>query len=146
MDAFAISLWILRICFVVLIYIFFLVIARALWRDLRASVSGAGRAVGRLIVVASPEGRPAASTSIPLDAVNSLGRDVNNSIVIDDTFVSAEHAVLSFRGRAWYVEDRGSTNGTWLNGERVDGYAALGYGDEVQIGQVRFRLERARPE
>lgn len=146
MDAFALSLWILRICFVALIYIFFLVIARALWRDLRASVSGAGRALGRLIVVDSPEGRPAASTSIPLDAVNSLGRDVNNSIVIDDTFVSAEHAVLSFRGRAWYVEDRGSTNGTWLNGQRVDGYAALGYGDEVQIGQVRFRLERARPE
>ena len=146
MDAFALSLWILRICFVVLIYIFFLVIARALWRDLRASVSGAGRALGRLIVVESPEGRPAAGTSIPLDAVNSLGRDVNNSIVIDDTFVSSDHAVLSFRGRAWYVEDRGSTNGTWLNGQRVDGYAALGYGDEVQVGQVRFRLERARPE
>jgi pSer/pThr/pTyr-binding forkhead associated (FHA) protein len=146
MDAFALSLWILRICFVVLIYIFFLVIARALWRDLRASVSGAGRALGRLIVVESPEGRPAAGTSIPLDAVNSLGRDINNSIVIDDTFVSSDHAVLSFRGRAWYVEDRGSTNGTWLNGQRVDGYAALGYGDEVQVGQVRFRLERARPE
>src|SRR5687768_11853497 len=146
MDAFALSLWILRICFVVLIYIFFLVIARALWRDLRASVTGAGRALGRLIVIDSPEGRPATSTSIPLDAVNSLGRDVNNSIVIDDTFVSADHAVLSFRGRAWYVEDRGSTNGTWLNGQRVEGYAALGYGDEVQIGQVRFRLERARPE
>lgn len=146
MDAFALSLWILRICFVVLIYVFFLVIARALWRDLRASVSGAGRALGRLIVVESPEGRPGAGTSIPLDAVNSLGRDVNNSIVIDDTFVSSDHAVLSFRGRAWYVEDRGSTNGTWLNGQRVDGYAALGYGDEVQVGQVRFRLERARPE
>lgn len=144
MDAFALSLWILRICFVALIYIFFLVIARALWRDLRASVSGAGRALGRLIVVDSPEGRPQMGTSIPLDAVNSLGRDVNNSIVIDDPFASTEHAVLTFRGRDWYVEDLGSTNGTYVNGNRVDGVAPLGYGDELQIGQVRLRLERAR--
>ena len=146
MDAFTLSLWILRICFVALLYVFFLLIARALWRDLRATISGAGRALGRLVVVASPEGRPAAGISIPLDAVNALGRDVNNSIVVDDTFVSAEHAVLAFRGRAWYVEDRGSTNGTWVNGQRVDGYAPLGYGDELQVGQVRLRLERARPE
>lgn len=143
MDAFTISLWVLRIAFVALIYLFFFVLARALWRDLRTTVAGAGRALGRLVVVAAPEGRPAAGTAIPLDAVNSIGRDVNNAIVVDDTFVSAEHALLTFRGRAWYVEDRGSTNGTWLNGQRVDSFLPLGYGDELQIGQVRFRLERA---
>jgi pSer/pThr/pTyr-binding forkhead associated (FHA) protein len=80
-----------------------------------------------------------------LDAITSLGRDVNNSIVIDDPFASTEHAVLTFRGRDWYVEDLGSTNGTYINGNRVDGVAPLGFGDEVQIGQVRMRLERARP-
>ena len=146
MDAFTLTLWLLRIGFVVLIYIFFLLVARALWQDLRAGVAGAGRPLGRLLVVASPEGRPAAGTSIPLDAINSIGRDVNNSIVIDDSFVSAEHAVLTFRGRAWYVEDRDSTNGTWLNGQRVVGLVPLGYGDELQIGQVWMRLDRARQE
>jgi hypothetical protein len=142
MDVFTISLWLLRIGFVVLIYAFLFVVARALYRDLRASVAGAGRALARLVVVAAPEGRPEPGSSIPLDAVNSLGRDVNNSIVVDDTFVSAEHSLLTFRGRAWYVEDRGSTNGTWLNGQRVEGLLPLGYGDELQVGQVRFRLER----
>jgi FHA domain len=146
MDVFTLSLWALRIGFVLLIYAFFVVVARALWRDLRAGVAGAGRPLARLLVVGSPEGRPQAGTSIALDAVNSLGRDVNNSIVLDDSFVSAEHALLTFRGRAWYVEDRGSTNGTWLNGQRVEALAPLGYGDEVQIGQVRMRLERARQE
>ncbi|CAN5811254.1 FHA domain-containing protein [soil metagenome] len=145
MDAFTISLWVLRIAFVVLIYLFFVIVVRALWRDLRATVAGAGQALGRLVVVASPEGRPTAGASIPLDAVNTIGRDANNSIVIDDSFASAEHALLTFRGRAWYVEDRGSTNGTWLNGQRVESYLPLGYGDEVQIGQVRLRLERAQP-
>ncbi len=143
MDVFTLSLWILRLAFVALIYVFLLAVGRALWRDLRASVAGAGRALGRLVVIAAPEGRPEPGSSIPLDAVNSLGRDVNNSIVVDDTFVSAEHALLTFRGRAWYVEDRGSTNGTWLNGQRVDGLLPLGYGDELQVGQVRLRLERA---
>jgi pSer/pThr/pTyr-binding forkhead associated (FHA) protein len=144
MDVFTLTLWVLRIGFVLLIYAFLFMVARALWRDLRAGVAGAGQPLGRLVVIASPEGRPAAGTSLSLDAVNSIGRDVNNSIVIDDSFVSSDHAVLSFRGRAWYVEDRGSTNGTWLNGQRVDGMLPLGYGDEVQIGQVRLRLERSR--
>jgi pSer/pThr/pTyr-binding forkhead associated (FHA) protein len=144
MDVFTLTLWVLRIGFVLLIYVFLFLVARALWRDLRAGVAGAGQPLGRLVVIASPEGRPAAGTSLPLDAVTSIGRDVNNSIVIDDSFVSADHTLMSFRGRAWYVEDRGSTNGTWLNGQRVEGMVPLGYGDEVQIGQVRLRLERAR--
>lgn len=145
MDSFTLTLWILRLAFVGLIYLFFVVIARALWRDLRASAAGAGQALGRLVVVGSTDGGPAAGTNYPLDAVNSIGRDVNNSIVIEDTFVSAEHALLTFRGRAWFVEDRGSTNGTWVNGNRVATYLPLGYGDELQVGRVRLRLERARP-
>jgi FHA domain-containing protein len=146
MDVFTLTLWLLRIGFVVLIYAFFFLVARALWQDLRAGVSGAGRALGRLSIISAKEGRPAPGTSISLDAVNSIGRDVNNSVVIDDSFVSADHAMLTFRGRAWYIEDRGSTNGTWLNGQRVEGLLPLGYGDELQIGQVRLRLERSRQE
>ncbi len=146
MDVFTLSLWLLRIGFVVLIYLFLFMVARAMWHDLRAGVAGAGSPLGRLAVIAAQEGKPSPGTSIPLDAVNSIGRDVNNAIVIDDSFVSAEHALLTFRGRAWYVEDRGSTNSTWLNGQRVEGLVPLGYGDELQIGQVRLRLERSRQE
>lgn len=144
MDTFTIALWALRLAFVALLYVFLFVVVRALWRDLRSGIAAAGQALGRLVVIAAPEGNPPAGTSFDLDAVNSIGRDVNNSIAIEDTFVSAEHALLTFRGRAWYVEDRGSTNGTWVNGERVVDYLPLGYGDEVQVGQVRLRLERAR--
>jgi pSer/pThr/pTyr-binding forkhead associated (FHA) protein len=77
-----------------------------------------------------------------LEAVNTLGRDVNNSIVLDDEFVSAQHAALTFRGKAWYVEDLGSTNGTYVNGEPIVEVWPLTYGDEIQIGQVRLRLDR----
>ena len=144
MDVFTLTLWALRLAFVALIYAFFIFVARALWRDLRAGVAGSGRPLARLLVISAAEGRPEPGTSIPLDAVNSIGRDVNNSIVVDDSFVSAEHALLTFRGRAWYVEDIGSTNGTWLNGQRIEGLWPLGFGDEIQVGQVRLRLDRAR--
>jgi pSer/pThr/pTyr-binding forkhead associated (FHA) protein len=73
-----------------------------------------------------------------------MGRDVNNTIVIDDEFASGRHAVLTYRGRAWYVEDLGSTNGTFVNGSPVAGIVPVGFGDEIQLGNVRLRLERAR--
>ena len=84
-----------------------------------------------------------AGHSFGLDVITPLGRDVNNAIVIDDPFASADHAVLTYRGRSWYLEDLGSTNGSYINGRRVDGVAPMGFGDELQIGQVRMRLERA---
>jgi len=145
-DGFTLTLWVLRLAFLALIYLFLFFLARALWRDLRASAASAVRSLGRLVVLVSPEGQPPEGASIPLDAVNTLGRDVNNSIVVEDQFASSEHAVLTFRGRAWYVEDRGSTNGTWLNGEAVGSAAPLGFGDEIQVGQVRFRLDRPLTE
>ena len=144
MDGFTVTIWVVRILFLVLLYLFLFGIARALLRDLRAASREPTVELGRLVVVASPAGEPAAGTTLPLDAITTLGRDVNNAIVVDDEFVSAEHAVLTFRGRTWYVEDLASTNGTFVNGSPVDGVAPLGYGDEIQLGQVRLRLDRVR--
>ena len=144
MDAFTLSLWLVRLLFLVLVYLFLFLVARALWRYLRSAVAVAGRSLGRLVVVTSPHNIPPPGEAIELDAVTSIGRDVNNSVVIEDSFASSQHAVLTFRGRNWYVEDRGSTNGTYLNGQRVERIAPLDFGDEIQVWQVRLRLERAR--
>jgi hypothetical protein len=144
MDGFLILLWAVRLLFLGLLYLFLFQVVRALVRDLRAATQSAVAELGRLHVLASPSGDPPNGVAFSLDAITSLGRDVNNSIVIDDPFASQEHAILTFRGRDWYVEDLGSTNGTYVNGNRVDGVAPLGFGDELQIGQVRLRLERVR--
>ena len=144
MDGFLVTLWAIRLIFLAFLYLFLFAVARTLLRDLRAAAREPGAELGRLVVIASPSGDPAVGTSFPLDAVTTLGRDVNNSIIVEDQFASADHAVLTFRGRAWYVEDRDSTNGTFVNGSRVDGVAPLGFGDMLQVGQARFRLERSR--
>lgn len=143
MDGYVLTLWLVRILFLALLYGFLFVVVRILLRDLRAASHGRGE-LGRLVVLASPRGEPPPGSSFALEAIASLGRDVNNAVVVDDPFVSAEHAILTFRGRNWYVEDLGSTNGTFVNGVPVETVAALGFGDEVQLGEVRFRLDRGR--
>jgi hypothetical protein len=142
-DAFTLGLWVIRLAFVVLIWIVLLLVVRALWRDLRTTVRIAGTPLARLVVLRSPRGRPEAGTSIPIDAVVTLGRDVNNTVVIDDDRVSAQHALLTYRGRLWLLEDRDTTWGTTLNGEPVQGGAVVGIGDEIGLGEVWLRLERA---
>jgi hypothetical protein len=144
MDAAVVAIWVLRLIFLAMLYAFLWMVVRALVRDLRAAAREPTAELGRLVVVASPSGEPAPGTTFALDAITSLGRDVNNSIVLEDEFVSATHAALTYRGRAWYVEDVGSTNGTFVNGSQVDGLAPIAFGDEIQLGQVRLRLERAR--
>ena len=144
MDGFTLVLWGVRLLFLLLLYLFLARVVRALLRDLRAAAREPIERPGRLVVLESPSGEPAVGRSFDLDVITQLGRDVNNAIVIDDPFASADHAVLTYRGRTWYVEDLDSTNGSYVNGHPVDGVAVLGYGDEVQVGQVRFRLERTR--
>jgi hypothetical protein len=144
MDGFTLVLWGIRILFLLLLYLFLVRLMRALLRDLRAAARESSDRPGRLVVLESPGGEPAVGRSFGLDVITPLGRDVNNAIVIDDPFASADHAVLTYRGRSWYLEDLDSTNGSFINGQRIDGVAALGFGDEIQIGQVRFRLDRTR--
>ena len=143
MDPFVVTLWLIRILFLLLLYAFLFAVVRVLLRDLRAASRGPAE-LGRLVVIASPHAEPPVGTSFPLDALTTLGRDVNNAIVVDDPFASGEHAVLTFRGRAWYVEDLESTNGTYVNGVPVERVAPLGFGDELQVGEVQFRLDRGR--
>lgn len=144
MDGFLLVVWVVRILFLVLLYLFLARVIRTLLRDLRAAAREPGAAFGRLVVLASPSGEPAEGRSFDLDTITTLGRDVNNAIVVEDPFASTDHAVLTFRGKGWYVEDLGSTNGTFVNGRPVAEVAPLGFGDELSIGQVRLRLERAR--
>lgn len=144
MDPYVVAIWIVRIAFLAGLYLFMFGVARLLLRDLRGAARDPGAALARLVVVATDVPEPPRGTVFGLDAVATIGRDVNNSIVVEDDFASTEHATIAFRGRAWYVEDLDSTNGTFVNGTRIEGLNVLGYGDELQVGRVRFRFERAR--
>jgi DNA-binding response OmpR family regulator len=70
--------------------------------------------------------------------VTRLGRAVENEIVIVSKRASREHAHLRRDGRRVFLDDLGSTNGTFLNGERVLGSMQLRDGDEISIGEIMF--------
>ena len=70
----------------------------------------------------------------------TVGRESGNGIRIEEDSVSARHARLRHEGGRWWLEDLGSTNGTFVNDTRVTGRAPLQSGDIVQIGLVTARF------
>ena len=138
-------LLVLQLGFVALLYLILLRFAGSLLRDLRSAEEAqisSRSGIGRLSVLESPADEPPSGSTIALGPINSIGRNVNNTIFVEDDFVSANHAMLTFRGRSWFVEDQGSTNGTYVNGHRIDRPVALSFGDELTFGRVRMRLDR----
>ena len=137
---------------------------------LASSAAGEGRRHGRLVVVqagqdiatASPGDGDTPTTelsgtaeavqaalqvgelagaSFPLLPLTSLGRAPTNTVVLNDTFCSQEHALVTRRGGQWWLEDRNSSNGTRLNGLPVNEPVVLSSGDVIGIGRVQLKIE-----
>jgi len=92
----------------------------------------------RLVVEASPV--LAAGTIVRLEGWIMIGRSPSSDLVLDDPFVSQTHARVVPRGQLHFVEDLGSTNGTFVNGREVV-EAQLMLDTEVRIGETIFRYE-----
>ena len=86
---------------------------------------------------------PLAGTTIPLGQASIIvGRSPDSALVLDDSYSSARHARFFQTDGQWYVEDLGSTNGTFVRGERIDRPVALSPGMKVIVGQTTFEMQR----
>lgn len=65
----------------------------------------------------------------------TIGRESTNGIAINDVEVSRRHARMELRGSSYVIQDLGSTNGTFVNGQRVLGMQVLNPGDSVSLGE-----------
>ena len=84
---------------------------------------------------------PLTGTKITLgDQPILIGRADDSTLVLTDDFASSRHARLTNRGGQWYVEDLGSTNGTYLDQQRVQGPLLVGPGQPIRIGQTALEL------
>lgn len=161
----------LKFGFIAVMYLFLLWVARSALRDLRggalrgglqappehgdpalaapdatglhtASTLGpadlAGRAP-RLVVERAPGHEPGMIYDLDSDVV--LGRGDAAEIRLEDPFASSLHARVYRQGQILVVEDLGSTNGTYLNEELLDGPRPLHPGDRVRIGDSEFSFE-----
>lgn len=91
----------------------------------------------RQLVIETEEGTRGAAFPIRR-AQTTLGRRPHNDIVIDDRLVSGQHAVLTLSGHDVVVEDMNSTNGTYVNGVRVQRHQ-LAPDDLLEVGKCRLR-------
>lgn len=116
-----------------------------LWHDYHGTVisaSGRPAKLGRLAILESLDGDlRRTSAGYDLKPVTRIGRAASNAVQIDDTFVSAEHALLTLRDGRWWLEDQGSKNGTLLNGVPISQMTIVTDGDVIEIGNRAFRLE-----
>jgi ABC-type multidrug transport system ATPase subunit len=70
----------------------------------------------------------------------AIGRAPGNDHLIDHPMVSGKHALLTLKSDGWVLQDLGSANGTFLNGERITAPVTIGPDDRIQVGPVRLRL------
>jgi hypothetical protein len=146
----------LRIAFAVLLYLFIFLIAIVGYRQVKTSpahprsvaiptaktptVEPKQGGSGNLLVLEAGEDGLPIGQNFALQPVTTLGRSALNAIVIPDSFASSEHAILSWREQAWWLEDAGSTNGTLLNRNIVQKPTVVKNGDIIQIGRVKLKI------
>ena len=145
----------LQAAFLILLYVFIWRVVRSAGRDMQVapqesfilapSQLAAEHQVsdpGRLVVERSkaiPVGKEFDAGPVPV----TIGRSGENTISLDgDEFASGHHARIESQRDGVWVLDLGSTNGTFVNGERVESRRQLHRGDLVQIGDTELRFER----
>jgi len=86
---------------------------------------------------------PNAGQSVPLgDKPILLGRGTDAAIRLDDDYVSTRHARFATNGEQWFVEDLGSTNGTYLGSQRLTSPTPIGIGIAVRLGKTIVELRK----
>lgn len=139
----AVILALFRFAFLAILYYFLWRVLRVVYREL----GGTARASSRkqlyplsLVVVSSPHPSFPAGQQFNLATTTTIGREADNNIVLPVRYVSGHHCVIRGQGREWWVEDLGSRNGTYVNGQRVDRPAKIAPNDLISIGGVTLQL------
>ena len=132
----------LRIVFIFLLYFFIFQVMRVLTRELRtaAETSAPEPVSGSLLVEESRNKLVRRGDAYILEPVTIVGRGRSATVRIDSTFVSNEHAQISWTDGRWWATDLHSTNGTRVNAKPIDEPVRLNVGDRIQIGEVVFQL------
>jgi len=130
---------VLRLLLAVALYAFFITALCFLWRQFRAGEPGAQHAAGKIALTKIME-----EGSLPVlfnKREVAIGRDPGNDLVLEDETVSSHHARLYFRQKQWWLDDGGSTNGTYLNGQLLNGPTVVIDGDRVACGRIELDIQ-----
>jgi len=144
-------LTVLKILLLALIYLFFARVLWAVWSEVRTPVAATpGTGNGRARKKSVPKG---ASVFVVIEPKQHRGRtytlsnaltigrvDDNDIIIDDDTFISSHHARIEVRPEGVWVVDLKSTNGSFVNGQRLTGERSVRKGDRIQVGSTVLEM------
>jgi len=136
----ATALLALRIALSIVLYLFLLAAFWTLWREL--GVQQQMLATPRIPALTLREGDSVYHFSTPEVLV---GRSPACDCCLNDNTVSAQHSQIVYKQGQWWLSDLGSTNGTFLNEQRLEAPAVLRDGDQVRCGQVLLDVHIERP-
>jgi pSer/pThr/pTyr-binding forkhead associated (FHA) protein len=147
-------LLILRLLLIVLLYLFLMQVVIAITRDLRktssvsadSSIKAQPVAAGHLVLVdCGPSTTLVPGTRFDLVAPQTtIGRSPVSTIRLTDAFISNDHARIWNRDGSWFVQDVGSTYGTYVNRQPASKPLPARSGDIVQLGPIQFQLKVAQ--
>jgi pSer/pThr/pTyr-binding forkhead associated (FHA) protein len=145
-------LTVLKVVFLALLYFFIYRAIRSVVADLRpaarppagrdksvAKQKGGGKAPRTVVVL---DERGSKLDTVRLDGTLQVGRADACQLQLSDTYASAFHARIYSKDGPWFVEDLGSTNGTYLNQRRITAPAELRAGDRLRIGKTTLEFRR----
>ena len=143
------TILVVRFAVLGVVFLFLLTVLRTQWRELtraRPIRAGGVERESALLYVVQP-GKTGLRSGDPfeLEPSTTIGRIESNNVVLDEETVSSRHAAVEFHDGRWWIRDLGSTNGTFLNNEAVDGQDQLEPGDLIQVGGVRLQFAASRP-
>lgn len=144
-------LTVLKILLLALIYLFFARVLWAVWSEVRTPVAATpGTGKGRAKKKSVPKG---ASVFVVIEPKQHRGRtytlsnaltigrvDDNDIIIDDDTFISSHHARIEVRPEGVWVVDLKSTNGSFVNGQRLTAERSVRKGDRIQVGSTVLEM------
>jgi len=146
---------VLKLLLLALLYLFFFRVLRAVWAEVSARPMASAPAPAPVAAARGGAAPPKGAMRLRVVEGDSKGKvyDVGDELTVgraagcqislaDDTFVSQLHARLFRRDGRHYVEDLGSTNGTFLNRKQVSAPIALRRGDRLQVGKTVFEVSR----
>jgi pSer/pThr/pTyr-binding forkhead associated (FHA) protein len=140
----------LKFAFLAVLYLFLFWVARSALKDLRrtpgrqdAAANGPPERIAQApLLIAMGGGGLRAGVSFAINGALTIGRSPAVEVQIDDGFASARHARIYEREGSYYLEDSGSTNGTYLNGRRLTRRERLRADDSIRIGDTEFRYQQ----
>lgn len=155
-------LTLLRWCLLALVYLFFFRVLQATWFGAMAPANARAAGPGRkrrnkgpqaaaVTVKTQAAARPTrllliepdelAGAAHPINDEVTIGRAAGCQITLDDTYISQLHARISLTESGLVISDLGSTNGTYLNRQRVTAPVVVGIGDRLQVGSIVMELQ-----